>query len=185
MRDLRRWIYAALATLLVGGIVGAAGFGNFAAGVVGVGVFTTVYSALQRMDGNRKIAVRSDAERAAALALVPPPGQGVLYVYRTSFMAKLLGIDVAVDGVTCGQLLGPRSMQLVLAAGRHEVTASSNAATTKAAEPLAVDIPSGGTAVVELQIASGMVKNIVKLRPEPDVAAARQRLAGMPMIVES
>lgn len=69
MRDLRRWIYAGLATFLVGGVLGLAGAGNFIAGAVGVMVFVAVYSALQRMDGNRNTAVRDAAERAAALAL--------------------------------------------------------------------------------------------------------------------
>lgn len=184
MRDLRRWIYAGLATFLVGGVLGLAGADNFIAGGVGVMVFVTVYSALQRMDGNRKTAVRDAGERTAALASVPAAGQGVVYVYRTGFMAKLLGIDVSVDGVAEGQLVSPRSMQIVLPAGRHELTASTAANNTKAAEPLIIDLSSGSIVIVELQIQGGMAKNILRLRLDDNTEAARQRLATMPMIAK-
>lgn len=185
MKDLRRWIYAGLATFVVGGVLGAIGFGSLESGIAGVVVFTIVYSALQRMGGNRKMAVRDDSARAAALALVPPPAHGIVYVYRSGFMAKLLGIDIAVDGVVQGQLVSPRSMQLILPAGPHQLTTPTSANTMKPAKPLTVDLASGGIAVVEVQIQSGMMKNILKLRLEPDAEAARQRLATMPMIVSS
>lgn len=131
----------------------------------------TIYLALA---GNRKVALAGDADRTRALA-GPDAGQAQLLVVREGFVGKLAGVDVLVDGTPATQLKSPRFAALSLAPGRHEVVATVQG---KRTEPLALDIQAGETAVVRIDMAIGKAK----LTQEPDVGAARRRMATIPMV---
>lgn len=70
------------------------------------------------LGNNRKVIVATRNVRQAALD-APPPTDGTarLIVVRQSPMGMLVGVDVAVDGVTVTQLKSPRFAILSIAPG--------------------------------------------------------------------
>jgi hypothetical protein len=64
------------------------------------GTFTGAFVAyiFANLAGNRKVPTADAAQKDAALALKPPPGKALLVVYRDGFVAKLAGLDIAVEG---------------------------------------------------------------------------------------
>lgn len=133
--------------------------------------------------GNRSIATASDADKEAALARKAPLGKALLYVYREGFVAKLAGLNIAVDGNNMAQLKAPRFTVLTIPAGQHKLTAQFGGlagAQNKTGE-LSFDAPAGGTVAVRINMQMGMLKGSVQFTPESDIAAALQKMGAMPM----
>ena len=65
--------------------------------------------------GNRKVASIDGGEREAALKLQPPAGK----VLREGFVAKLAGLNIALDGKEFAPLTAPKFTVLALAPGPH------------------------------------------------------------------
>jgi len=138
---------------------------------------------LANLAGNRKVASASAAERDAALALTPPAGQALLVVYRTGYVAKLAGLNLALDGREFVQLTAPKFATLAAAPGAHTLTAAFGGfagAQAKAAS-YAFEAPADGVVALRLSPQFGWVQGGVKVTPETDLAAVRNKLAGMPM----
>ena len=88
------------------------------------GIFTGAFFAyiFANLAGNRKVPTADAAQKEAALALKPPPGKALLVVYREGFVAKLAGLNIAVDGQEFAQLTAPKFTVLTLPAGAHTLT---------------------------------------------------------------
>jgi hypothetical protein len=88
------------------------------------GIFTGVFVAyiFGNLAGNRKMATADSGEKDAALKLQPPLGKALLVVYREGFVAKLAGLNVAVDGKAFAQLTAPKFTVLALPPGAHTLS---------------------------------------------------------------
>src|SRR6185437_5948343 len=93
---------------------------------VGAGAGAGVLAAflLANLSGNRRLANASEADKHAALTGEPPPGKAILFLYRRGYIAKLVGMDFAVDGRTVAQLKSPHFTCVVVPAGPHTVHAA-------------------------------------------------------------
>lgn len=93
-------------------------------GLMGAGLGLFTFYILWNLSGNRRIAGATAEQHAAALTLLPPPGQALVYVVRRGFVAKAAGMTVAVDGVPRAHLKAPQFTCFAVAPGAHELSAS-------------------------------------------------------------
>jgi hypothetical protein len=133
--------------------------------------------------GNRSIANASAEDQHAALARTPAAGKALLYVARRGYVAKLVGMNFALDGMPVAQLKSPRFTCIALPAGPHILTAIFGGFAQGQAKPgeCVFTAPADGVVVITAGLRWGLVKGGIGLTLEPDAAGARTRLAGVPM----
>jgi hypothetical protein len=156
---------------------GGASLGGIGAGVAAAYLFYA-------LSGNRRIASASNADKRAALDRAPPPGKALLFLYREGYIAKLVGLNLTVDGKPVGQLKSPRFTCVVVNPGAHEITCQFGAQIGGPAQTghCSVDAPADGALAVRITAHIALTKGSgVQLEPQADVAAAKARMAGMPM----
>ena len=150
------------------------------------GGFTGAFVAyiFANLAGNRKVASAGAAEKEAALALKPPPGKALLVVYREGFVAKLAGLNIAVDGKEFVQLTAPKFTVLTLPAGAHTLTCGFGGLAGPQSKPgvYNFEAPADGVAAVGIGVAMGMVQGSMKFTPLASADAARAKVAHMPMV---
>jgi hypothetical protein len=104
-----------------------------------------------------------------------PAGKALLVVAREGLVSKLVGIDMALDGVVFAQLKSPAFSILEVAPGPHMLTCGS-----------------GGTGGYAFSAAAGAVVGVIvsvsvgtgfKFSPAGDAATLRRKLAGAPMVL--
>jgi hypothetical protein len=183
------------AILLGGGVALVVAFGlSFLFAVVGapsgglpvlLGVLMGVFTAyiFGNLAGNRKIANASASDQAAALNRAPPPGKALVYLYREGFVAKLAGLNLAIDGKPVGQIKSPAFTCIVVSPGAHNVSAAFGglAGAQSRGEDCRIDVDAGQGVAVRMAIKMGMVQGSVDMTVESDMAAVRGKLAKMPM----
>jgi hypothetical protein len=166
--------------LLLGMVGDTKPFGGVTAGV-GVGILSAFVFA--NLSGNRRIANASDADKAAVLSRQPPPGKALLFLYREGYVAKLAGMNLTVDDKPVAQLKAPRFTCIVVPAGHHVIAARFGGMVS--AQSLlgqcALDVAADSAAAVRIGVRMTFGRNGVDLQPQADLAAAKARLAGMPM----
>lgn len=148
--------------------------------VLGVATMTAMLS----LSGNRKVDAASAEARAAALAFAPPAGQGLLIVFREGFVGKAQGIDISVDGRVVSQLKGTRFTALPLGPGRHRMEGRLTGAMDAhgGVGEAEFDLEAGATIVLRVTVKMGLTSgNVVATRVD-DLAAAKTKLAKMPMV---
>jgi hypothetical protein len=145
------------------------------------GVFTAFI--MGNLAGNRKGVAASPEQKAAAVALTPPPGQGLLIVMREGFVGKAAGLNVVVDGRTVGQLKSPRFTALPLEPGRHELSMAFGGLAAKQNKPAVqtVTLAAGQTVAVLAKVSMGAMQNTISLNDVPPDAALSAKLKGMTM----
>jgi hypothetical protein len=155
-------------------------YGGVTAGV-GLGLFSAYIFA--NLSGNRRIANASDADKAAALSRQPPPGKALLFVYREGYVAKLAGMNISIDGKPVAQLKSPRFTYVVIPAGHHVVSGKFGglAGPQSLLGECALDVAADGVAAVRIGVRMTFGRNGIDVVPQADAAAARARLAGLPM----
>src|ERR1700761_1231969 len=138
---------------------------------------------LGNLAGNRRIANASNADRDAALTRSPPPGKALLYVYRSGFVAKLAGLNVAIDGRPVAQLKSPRFTLITIPARPVMLTTAFGglAGPQNKKGELTVDASGGGIYVVQITLGFGWVQGQVKLTQEANGETARKALASFAM----
>jgi len=121
------------------------------------------------------------AERELALASPPPAGLAVVYVSRTGFIGKAMGLNVVLDGLVVAFLRTPRFTRLTVVPGQHVLTiqASTKEVIKRAASPFEFTVAAGETAVLSF---TARVKGEIPVVREPDPASALRKLAGVPMV---
>jgi len=150
----------------------------------GLGTGAFVAYILANLAGNKRVANASDATKAETLKMIPPPGMALLVVYREGFVAKLAGLNLALDGRDFAQLTSPKFTALTLAPGPHTLTAAFGGlagAQSKAASH-AFQADAGSVTAVRINAQMGMVQGAVKFTPEADLGAVQAKLASMPMV---
>ena len=170
---------AILLQIVFGFLLGQGWIATFFAISAGV---TTAYL-LSNLAGNRKVAAASDAAKAEALKLQPPAGQSLLVVWREGFVAKLAGLNLAVDGRAFTQLTSPKFAAIAVSPGRHTLSGAFGgfAGAQSKAAAFDFDAAEGAVTAVRINAQMGMVQGAVKFTPEPDLTAVRVKLASMPM----
>jgi hypothetical protein len=153
------------------------------------GIFTGAFVAyiFANLAGNRKVPTADAAQKEAALALKPPPGKALLVVYRAGFVAKLAGLNIAVDGEEFVQLTAPRFTILTLPAGVHTLTCGFGGLAGPQSKPGTYEftVGEGGVATIGIGVRMGAVQGSMKFTPIAGAEAARAKVAGMPMVVAS
>lgn len=153
------------------------------------GVGTAVFTAyiLSNLAGNKKVAAAGDAERTFALAMRPPPGKALLIPYREGFVAKMAGMNLAIDGRDFVQLTAPKFTCLTIEPGRHVLSGvfAGLAGPQSKAANVEFDAPPDSVTVVRISANMGLVQGVIKFAREDDVATARMKLQRMPMAAAS
>jgi len=153
------------------------------------GIFTGAFVAyiFANLAGNRKVPTADAAQKEAALALKPPPGKALLVVYREGFVAKLAGLNIAVDGKEFVQLTAPKFTVLTLPPGVHTLTCGFGGLAGPQSKPGTYEFTVGeaGVATVGIGVRMGAVQGSLKFTPLASADAARAKVAGMPMVVAS
>ena len=189
MSSDKRMVRNAVISIAVGGLF-IFGFSfmdsevSWMATMNGAGMASFVWLLLFMLSGNREVRKVSDEDRTKALAQTPPPGYGLIYVYREGFIGKAAGFDVAINGVTVAQLKSPRFTQLVAPQGRHTVSAGLKAPGGFQSKeiPYSFELSAGETVVLSLRQKMGMMQGSVIVVRESDTRAAMKKLAGITMV---
>jgi len=139
--------------------------------------------ALSNLAGIRKVATADQAARTAALAMAPPPGKALIYLYREGFVGMAAGLNVAVDGKTIAQLTSPRFTCCVVSPGPHTLSAAFGglAGPQNRSEAVEVMASPASVHVYRLSLSLGALKNTIKATPVTDLAAAKATLGRMKM----
>lgn len=127
---------------------------------------------------NRPVAMASDADRRAALGFAPVAGKGVLYLYRSQYVAMLAGFDVVLDGRFIGQTRGYRFYRLVLEPGRHVLSGGRFCA-----GDLAFDLHAGQVLYVEQEVQLGSVFNRYQYVLREGSSAVQKTIHGLKMLL--
>jgi hypothetical protein len=143
-------------------------------------VIATVYI-LTALAGNRRVSMAGADAKAKALELEPPPGKALLVVARQGFVAKLVGLDIALDGQVFAQLKSPAFSILQIAPGSHTLTCGT-AAPSIQGKPGGYAFSADAGAVVGVIINVGIGTGY-SFTQANDVALLRRKLAGAPMVL--
>ena len=147
-----------------------------------ISVFT--FFVLNRLQGTYRGMAADAASRARALTLLAPVGHSVIYLVRTGFAGKAIGVNVAVDGKAVVQLKSPGFTCIEVATGNHIVEAEFAASTTAARlspATLTISCTAGGVAILHLGTKMGLAKGRIVIERWP-LDEARRKLPGIKMI---
>ena len=70
---------------------------------------------------NRKVAEATLDQRDEALKFAPVAGKAALYVFRSQFVGRAVGVNVLIDGREAAQLKSPRFTRILLTPGSHRI----------------------------------------------------------------
>ncbi|MGE0594926.1 MAG: hypothetical protein AB7P07_01055 [Hyphomonadaceae bacterium] len=114
---------------------------------------------------NRKVADASPETRAQALTFQPEPGQAALYILRTQFLGKAVGVNVEIDGKPVAQLKSPRFTRVLVAPGAHRVSGYTGPASgRKPGGELDLNVSGGEIVAITCEVEPGMVGTISKFK---------------------
>jgi len=138
---------------------------------------------LSNLAGNKKVAPAGAAERQLAMGMRPPPGKSLLIPYREGFVAKLAGLNLALDGQEFVQLTSPKFACVVISPGRHTLSGAFGGfagAQSKAAH-YEFEAPEGGVLAVRIDSRMGLVQGAVVFALETDLAMVKKKIEGYQM----
>ena len=151
------------------------------------GVFGGIATAyiLSNLAGNRKVATAGGAQKEQALALAPPPGKALLVVAREGFVAKLVGLNLNIDGQPFTQLKSPAFTIVEVAPGQHALATGFGglAGPQNKAGVYDFSAAEGQVVAVVVTVSMGALQNAFKFTPQTDLEALRRKLRGMPMVL--
>jgi hypothetical protein len=147
--------------------------------IAGAGAGVASGFVFANLSGNRRIANASQADKEAALTSAPPDGKALLFLFRRGYIAKLVGMDFAVDGKPVAQLKSPHFTRIVVPAGAHIVTAAFGgfAKTQARTGECVFTAPPGGVITVGARLQMGLVQGGIGLTLDPNPAQIRADLA--------
>jgi hypothetical protein len=148
-----------------------------------LGGFT--YTFLSNVSGTRKEAKPDDAARADALNFAVPDGCARVYILRTGFLGKAVGMDISMDGHAVAQLKSPRFTVVDVAPGAHEWRArfSGGAGTQQNGDCTAqINVAAGSAIVLRVSTKLELTKHRL-LFVEVPLDSARAEIARATMVV--
>ncbi len=148
-----------------------------------IGGFTGYIMA--NLAGNRKVATADAGQQSQALAMTPPAGKALVYVYREGFVGKAAGMNITVDDQPVAQLTSPRFTCVAVNPGSHSVSAAfgglAGSQNKIALESFSVE--PGEVRAFRITLSMGMMQNSIQVAPMPDLAAVKTALGRMKMTV--
>jgi len=114
---------------------------------------------------NRATPDAAPAVREAALTFTPDPAKAALYVLRTQFVGKAVGVNVLVDGKPVAQIKSPRFTRILLSPGAHRLTGYCGTAKPSDAHAAEVNAAAGAIIVMRCAVEPQIVSTIVKFTP--------------------
>ncbi len=138
---------------------------------------------LLNLAGNRKVRTGGADAVSDALAMRPPAGEALIYVYREGFVGMAAGMNVTLDGRPVAQLKSPRFTCLAIAPGAHLLAAGFGGLAGPQNRGGGADVAAvaGGVYVFRCSIAMGALQNKVKVEPVADLGMARAAMGAMKM----
>jgi hypothetical protein len=123
------------------------------------------------------------AERQQAMRMAPPAGKAMLIPYREGFVARLAGLDLAIDGKPFAQLLSPQFTCVLLTPGSHVLTGAFGGLAGAQSKPAswAFEAAPGSVLAVRIDSALGMVQGAVKFSLDGDLEKLKKKLDRMRM----
>src|SRR5262249_18395513 len=147
-----------------------------------IGLFAGFFThMLGNTEGDGRVA---SGKRRQALSFTPEGGRAVLYVYRDGFYGKLQGVDITLVGQRGAQLKSPRFTRLVLAPGRHTLSAqaSSLRGSEKRDRRARTRHCTRAIAIAKLAVKMRMNHMQVDIDPISDLTRAQRVIRGMKMV---
>jgi hypothetical protein len=153
----------------------------------GLGIAALFAYILSNLAGNRKVAAAGAAERQLAMDMRPPAGKALLIPYREGFVAKLAGLNLALDGQEFVQLTSPKFACVVISPGRHTLAGAFGgfAGAQSKAATWDFEAPEGGVVIVRINSRMGLVQGAVVFTPETDRATVKKKIDGFQMAASS
>jgi hypothetical protein len=148
---------------------------------LGIGLVVAYF--LSNLAGNRKVAAAGAAERQQAMRMAPPAGKAMLIPYREGVVAKLAGLDLAIDGKPFAQLLSPQFTCVLLSPGSHTLTGAFGGLAGAQSKPAswAFEAAPGSVLAVRIDSALGMTQGAVKFILEADLEKLKKKMDRMRM----
>jgi hypothetical protein len=152
---------------------------------LGIGAFFAYI--LSNLAGNKKVPAAGADERQLAMGMRPPAGKSLLIPYREGFVAKLAGLNVALDGQEFVQLTSPKFACVVISPGRHTLSGAFGgfAGAQSKAATYDFEAPEGGVVVIRINSQMGLVQGAVVFTPETDLAMVKKKIDGFQMAASS
>lgn len=120
----------------------------------------------RNLQTNRKVIDAADDVRAAALTFTPTADKATLYVLRTQFLGKAVGVNVLIDGREVAQIKSPRFTRVLLTPGAHEINGYTGATKPPAAGAgTSINANAGDILVMMCAVEPQMVGTNVKFTP--------------------
>jgi|UniRef100_UPI0035C97474 hypothetical protein len=145
---------------------------------------SALFANLNRLAGNRRMAVANDERKAELLAFPTAAGAGWIVVMRdTKGPVAKLGMDVSVDGIVVAQLLPRRFTMIAVSAGLHRLDVEVPGAQGDfAVTPYEVAVAAGEILIFGFKSSMGVMRSALTVVPVADTPAVRTKLAGMALV---
>ncbi len=174
--------FAGMIGLSVGGAAGASmGYTGLWLPVLLLVLFVAYI--LWNLKGTKNATSMSAADKQAALTFTPPTDTAALYLVRTGFLGKAVGLTVTVDGQPVVQLKSPRFTRIELSPGQRVISGSfsGGAGAQNSPAEMVLNVTARQVVVLHFVAEMGMLKNAVKIEEWP-VREASQKLPGITAI---
>jgi len=136
--------------------------------------------------GNRRVAKADAGARSEALAFSCAPDRSLLYIARTGFLGKAMGVNILVDGKTVTQLRTPRFAVVELAPGQHQLSAqigNGDSAWSGAGGQFSTSLAAGSVTALHLAMKLGKFRSRWTFEPwSLDIAKSKLRSIEMVQI---
>jgi hypothetical protein len=140
---------------------------------------------LQLRGGNRRTTYADANARAEALTFACPTDRALVYIIRTGFAGKAVGVDITVDGRMSAQIKSPRFACLSLVPGEHHIAAQVGDAKSKLnpdSAQFVATLAAGSIALLHVGIQRDLLR--AKLVFEPwTLEMAKAKLRKVPMVL--
>jgi hypothetical protein len=129
-------------------------------------VITVIVVVVRNLATNRRVPDAAPEARAQALTFASEPGKAALYVLRTQFVGKAVGVNVVIDGREVAQIKSPRFTRVLLTPGAHRLSGYTGTS-KKPGDDVGVALNAGAGEIILMKCAvePQMIGTIVKFTP--------------------
>jgi hypothetical protein len=152
--------------------------------VIAMGIGVLVVYVLSNLSGNRKVATADGGARAQALSFAVHDGQARIYLIRTGFVGKAVGMNISIDGAERAHLKSPQFTCIDVAPGAHTIDAALSGGAGAQSNPGAtlLTVQPGEAVALLMTVKFGGMKNNIAVETVA-LDEAKRLVAGMKMVV--